>query len=385
MLARDPVARFSDGRSALAALEEVAAALPPQRGTAGGAGRQASETAPPLVALPRVGRRASIGAIATALAGLIAATGALRLRSPRSGQLEPAVALAGMAWLPGEDFTMGSTRAEIAAACASLGSACRLPALEREQPAHGVSLSPYYLDLREVTNGEFALWLNSAAPWPTVDPDPQIHERVLVHDSAGTLLANLHAGRSGIVHDGTAFRVREGYGNRAIVQVTWDGARMYCATQGKRLPTEAEWEYAARGTTGRPYPWGSEAPRCDGVVYSRHAGGRCQELGAGAVDVDDGPQDRSPDGIRGLGGNVAEWVFDAFEQPVHPACGACRDPRVDVTRAGPEQQRVYRGGSWGATAFTRSTARGHWSRIDTADNIGFRCAADDPRVKQEVP
>jgi formylglycine-generating enzyme required for sulfatase activity len=329
MLARDPAARFSDGRSALAALEEVAVAL-----------------SPPLVAHPRTGRRALLGAIATALAGLLATAGVLRLRSPRSGQLEPAVALAGMAWLPGGDFTMGSTRAEVGAACASLGLACRLPALEREQPAHGVSLSPYYLDLREVTNDEFAQWLRSAAPWPTVDPDPQIHERVLVHDSAGTLLANLHAGRSGIVHDGTAFRVREGYGHRAVVQVTWDGARMYCATQGKRLPTEAEWEYAARGKTGRAYPWGSEVPRCDGVVYSRHAEGRCQGPGAGAVDVDDGPQDRSPDGIRGLGGNVAEWVFDAFEQPVHPACGACRDPRVDVTRAGPEEQRVYRGGSW---------------------------------------
>ena len=288
--------------------------------------------------------------------------------------------LAGMIPLPGGVFVMGSTSAEISEACKRLGTACRMPMLEREQPAHAVILSPFYLDQREVNNEEFAHWLENSAPSPTVDLGPQLHERVLVHASDGTLLANLRVGHSGIIHNGERFAARSGHEKRPVVQVTWDGARMYCGTYGKRLPTEAEWEYAARGVDRREYPWGNADPTCNGVIYSRVPDGICHSHESDSVDVGAGSQDNTPEGVHGLAGNASEWVFDAFTAPFYPSCGECRNPRVNAPSAlniDPAEQRVNRGGSWASTALTRAAGRGRWTRGDTAQNIGFRCAADN--------
>jgi formylglycine-generating enzyme required for sulfatase activity len=329
--------------------------------------------------------------VALAVAGvLVAGAGValiVRLRAVRLVSLgPPPVVLSGMKWLPGGRFLMGSTPAELEAACVQLGPRCKRETLDREQPAREVSVSPFFLDEREVTNGEFAQWLNYRAPWPRVEEDRQLYLKVHVLDKAGTLLASLYKdldGFSGIVaheKEESAFNPIPGFERRPVVQITWDGARMFCESGGKRLPTETEWEYAARGKERRAFPWGDDPPTCEKVVFGRQNAGECEALGAGVVDVSDGPLDVTPEGIHGLGGNAAEWVYDAYESLSYQPCGDCVDPRVEATHPGPEEQRVYRGGSWGTSTFSRTTARGHWTRIDIARNIGFRCAADDPRV-----
>lgn len=357
-LARDPQDRFADGQELLRAL--TAAPSPGHRVRS---------------------RRALLaaGAAAALVFGAAASWALVSRRSPP--KLSPPQPLAGMRWIPGGRFEMGSTPEEIAASCKVLGGRCRSETTDREQPAHEVTVSPFFIDEREVTNAEFADWLANSAPWPTLEEDPQLHLKLLVLDQAKTLLANLHPDFGGVEHDGSTFRARPGFEQRPVIQVTWDGARMYCESRGKRLPTEAEWEFAARGVERRVFPWGDQAPACEGVVFGRQEGGECEALGAGAVDVSQGAQDVTPEGVRGLGGNVAEWVFDAYELPYYAQCGDCIDPRVDATRSGPEEQRVYRGGGWSASTLMRSTARGHWTRVDTSTAVGFRCAANDPRIE----
>jgi formylglycine-generating enzyme required for sulfatase activity/predicted Ser/Thr protein kinase len=376
-LVREPNERFADGTQLLAAL--------------GG-----EEAAPRRRRWPRRWVALAVAGVLVAGAGVALI---VRLRAVRLVSLgPPPVVLSGMKWLPGGRFLMGSTPAELEAACVQLGPRCKRETLEREQPAREVSVSPYFLDEREVTNAEFARWLTDSAPSRRVeeDPgvskkDPQLHSKILVNtlarDGTAVLLANLYKvdGHSGIAYEESSSFVSSlvpvlGFERRPVVQVTWDGACMFCESLGKRLPTEAEWEYAARGRERRLFPWGNSPPACDKVVFGRDEGQECQSLGPGVVDVTAAPGDVTPEGIQGLGGNAAEWVYDAYESVSYAPCGDCVDPRVEAVRPSPEEQRVFRGGSWGMSTFSRSTARGHFARTEIAQNIGFRCAADDPRV-----
>jgi formylglycine-generating enzyme required for sulfatase activity len=156
--------------------------------------------------------------------------------------------------------------------------------------------------------------------------------------------------------------------------VTWNQARAYCEAIGARLPTEAEWEFAARGVERRLFPWGSDLPGCREVVYARTANQACDRAGAWGNDpvaVETAPKDVTPDGIHDLGGNVAEWVADAAGS--RPRCsGPCENPRIDGDAAA---QRVLRGGHWmGWIGWMRGAARSAVDPGTTRTNIGFRCA-----------
>jgi formylglycine-generating enzyme required for sulfatase activity len=242
-----------------------------------------------------------------------------------------------------------------------------------------VTVSPFYLDVHEVTNADFAAWLN-VDPWRlAVEDDVDMQRRFVQEPEHHTLLLDLWPGRLGVAFEADHhFVVRPGFENKPVVQVTWDAARMFCQTRGKRLPTEAEWELAARGDTPRRFPWGDDDPRCDGVVLARAEGLPCTALSAGPEDVASAPQDWTPERIAGLGGNASEWVHDAFELPYYPSCGDCKDPRVDGD-PNADDNRVFRGGAWASKNFARSSARGRWKRTSLADSIGFRCAADAAR------
>jgi formylglycine-generating enzyme required for sulfatase activity len=287
--------------------------------------------------------------------------------------------LKGMVCFPPGSFVMGSTPQEVEAlqsTCTNEVPNCRT-IIEREQPARRVKLTEFFIDEHEVTNAEFADWLTFNPGQLKVDDDDDKTPR-FVRDLQGTLLIDLWKPSGGIEVSGhKQFRARQGMERMPVVQVTWDAALAFCKARGKRLPTEAEWERAARGTGKRPYPWGDQKPGCEGVVFGRVDGGTCASLPARPEPVEGPSQDRTPEGVLGLGGNVSEWVFDAFTLPYYPPCGDCVNPKIDAPTGGTEEEwRVFRGASFHSQAFTRSTARGRWKRREAGFTLGFRCASD---------
>jgi formylglycine-generating enzyme required for sulfatase activity len=94
-------------------------------------------------------------------------------------------------------------------------------------------------------------------------------------------------------------------------------------------------------------------------------------------DVSSASQDRTPEGVLGLGGNVLEWVADRFTALHYPPCGDCRNPLVDSADppgAGGEDFRIMRGGAWLSVQLVRSSSRGRWKRSEPGFTLGFRCA-----------
>lgn len=263
---------------------------------------------------------------------------------------------------------MGSSDAELDAAvqlCKTTGSACRRATFEREGPVREVTVDPFALERTEVTNAQLADWLSRQPV--------HVEGHRFVRDGSGALLLDLHSLHGGIEPVGSAFRARTGMAQKPVVQVTWFGAQRYCRELGRRLPTEAEWELAARGPSGRRFPWGAGEPRCGDVVFGAPAGAGCPAV-AGPADVGTSSGDVTPEGLRDLGGNVAEWVADAYVAP-YRACGAeCRNPVAGAPDAG-AVERVVRGGDWQAPAVaSRGAARARSDQGAAQVNVGFRCA-----------
>ncbi|WP_163992862.1 formylglycine-generating enzyme family protein [Pyxidicoccus caerfyrddinensis] len=278
---------------------------------------------------------------------------------------------------------MGSTPEELEAWCASAPGGCTpddRKRLERELPAHDVTLSPFQLDRREVTQGQFTAFLKGMVASVEVREDRDDHSPRFVYErSSGLLLADLHPGASGIAPAAQGhFAVRPSMEDKPVVQVTWDGASRYCRFLGKRLPTEAEWELAASGVARRVYPWGDAPPRCEGIVFGRQPGAGCEYLPSTLVDVGSAPDDVTPEGIHDLAGSVAEWVGDAFTRPYYEDCGECLNPRApepDVPIH--EDLRLFRGGSYQSDALlSRSATRSRWKRGGVMAGLGLRCASD---------
>jgi len=170
-------------------------------------------------------------------------------------------------------------------------------------------------------------------------------------------------------------------GDHPATCITWDQASAYCAYEGKRLPTEAEWEKAARGgceliipascgsEDERTYPWGEWAPTC---VFCNFSTG-CS--GVMTAPVDTHLAGDSPYGLHDMAGNVAEWVADWYGATYYTTCASgCVDP------TGPSlgTQRILRGGSWFAGGYFAVTVTYRWPSLSTSavDTTGVRCAKD---------
>ncbi|MBI3161612.1 MAG: formylglycine-generating enzyme family protein [Chloroflexi bacterium] len=216
-----------------------------------------------------------------------------------------------LVYVPGGDFLMGSTGTH-----------------PDEQPQHIVSLDSFWIDQFEVTNTLYAQCVNAGSCEP-----PENVERF---------------------NDPTL-------ANYAVVDVSWYNAGAYCAWAGRRLPTEAEWEKAARGTDGRLFPWGNALPASELLNFRNEFG---------AVEVGSYPNGVSPYGAHDMAGNVWEWVNDRYGETYYRTSPS-------VNPQGPEdgQDRVLRGGAWySVTDNVRVTYRS-WVHPTTRNYyFGFRCA-----------
>lgn len=283
-----------------------------------------------------------------------------------------------MVFIPGQRFTMGSSHDEMEAAftaCKKADSTCEREEMEREQPQRIVTVHSFYLDRQEVTNQQYSDWLNKPLRPLYVE-----YGRLVKHNA--TLLIDLEPPHSGIVRLGETYQPGPDSAARPVVQVTWYGARQFCISKGRDLPTEAQWELAARGlgvpgvVSQTPWPWGQDEPRCDGVAVARQDGGFCQGAGPSPAEVGHSPQDRTPHGALDLGGNVREWVLDRFLER-YPDCGTCIDPLVrgELNNIDGPLGRVVRGGNWfQARTGARSAGRSRWLEDNVGIGLGFRCA-----------
>ena len=216
-----------------------------------------------------------------------------------------------------------------------------------ERPQHSVSLPAYAIDRVPVTNSAFAEFLNAVGAL----------------NGAGERLFDVDDPDARIRRAGGQWTADRGFEWHPVVEVSWAGARDYCAWRGKRLPTEAEWEKAARGVDGRRYPWGNDGPD---ATRARYAAGWNATIPVGVL-----PQGASPYGIHDLAGNVWQWVSSAYRPyPYRP------DDGREALAPGPV--RGARGGGHDSPpAEITTTQRGRsLSRNPQSGhhNIGFRCA-----------
>ncbi len=218
-----------------------------------------------------------------------------------------------------------------------------------EEPVHEVFLSVFQIDRYEVTAEEFSRFLNKF---------PEASERYIELGPAVT-----------IEKANGSYRPRKGLDRYPANRVSWYGADAFCRWKGKRLPTEAQWEKAARGTDRRIFPWGNEYPDNSWATFRR----KFSELGFEAlVPVDSLEKGRSPYGVHHMAGNVWEWVADWYAQDYYQ-----NSPQKDPP--GPEEgtSRVLRGGNWYYKAYyMRATYRFNERPEKFKVWQGFRCAGD---------
>ena len=220
-----------------------------------------------------------------------------------------------------------------------------------EQPVHTVHLDAFYMDKYEVTNAQFKAFVDANPRWQKDQTSRAYHD--------GDYL-KLWSGNS----------YPSGKGNHPVVYVSWYAAMAYAEWAGKRLPTEAEWEFAARGRlAGKKYPWGDAITSAD-ANYDGHVGdtrpvGRYAPNGYGLYD---------------MAGNVGEWCLDAFDEDFYAASDNSRNPiaggKVDNFKTIPtDPYRVLRGGSWIYDARgLRVANRNRRTPTNAGDDGGFRCA-----------
>jgi formylglycine-generating enzyme len=231
----------------------------------------------------------------------------------------------GMILIPGGEFEMGSDAYN-----------------DDERPGRQVNVDAFYIDADEVTVASYDLCVQTGSCTPP------------------TMGGDCNWGVAG----------REGH---PINCVSWFDAYTFCGWVGglidRRLPTEAEWEKAARDDDARIYPWGDDpAPSCTHVSMNEGAGGGCGA--AASLPVGSKPLGDSPYGVHDMAGGVWEWIADWY---------AVYDVAEDDNPTGPPtgRFRVIRGGGWNTTDIDwfRTSARNPSDTVGNA-NIGFRCAQD---------
>jgi formylglycine-generating enzyme required for sulfatase activity len=222
-----------------------------------------------------------------------------------------------------------------------------------ERPEHPVRLHSYYIDQFEVTIERYAKFLEETKHNP-----PSLWDDEAVSTA----------------------------GDRPVVGVTWSDADAYCRWAGKRLPTEAEWEKAARGTDGRRFPWGEMQPFVDIANYNRGLWVSYAVTlapvtsGVTGMSIRHGLKEggRSPYGLYHMAGNASEWVSDWYDREYY-----AHSPKENPTGPASGEKKVIRGGNWGDPPRNlRVTSRFSADPEFEDLSIGFRCAMDAAKAPQ---
>lgn len=229
-----------------------------------------------------------------------------------------------MVWISDGAFTMGSQ-----------------DGLSKTQPPHEVYLNAFYIDQYEVTTARYAKFLEATGQ-DQPRPLPMLWEQVnLPYD-----------------------------GDRPVMGVTWTAADAYCRWVSKRLPTEAEWEKAARGADGRTYPWGNDEPASKLANYDKTVAHNFYSDSLRPVGSYEAG--KSPYGIYDMAGSVSEWVADWYDEKYYAT-----SPKSNPQGPARGQQKVLRGGSFGdPTIALKSASRESYFPSDKGPYVGIRCAQD---------
>ncbi len=262
---------------------------------------------------------------------------------------------AAMVYVPAGDFLMGTSDEELDWILEqSWCSNCERDWFEDEQPQHTVDLDAYWIYQYEVTNEQFAVFVAETGYETTAE------------EGGSSWVYQEGTGWDEV--DGAYWAAPEGPGSSVngkddypVIHVSWDDAVAYCEWAGGGLPTEAEWEKAARGTDGRRYPWGDGEPTCSFTQY-RACGGQ-------TVSVGSFPAVTSPYGALDMAGNVWEWVADWYDADYYS-----QSPDDNPLGPGSGTYRVLRGGSWGNyERYLRVSYRDGLNPVNAYDDHGFRC------------
>lgn len=235
-----------------------------------------------------------------------------------------------------------------------------------ERPVHRVELPAFSIDRHETTNHDFAAFVDATKHVTDAEKSGVgWHWVISWSEAKGADWCHPHGPSSSIT----------GLEHHPVVQVSWRDALAYCRWRGKRLPTEAEWERAARGPGGRMYPWGNQPPRQDRRFRASYGSDECCRADAAdgfpfTAPVGRFAAGRSPFGVEDMAGNVWEWVEDSFDADFYS-----RSPRKNPVNRSAAERRVIRGGGWGNNPWgLRSTLR-HANPPDIGlSMVGFRCA-----------
>jgi len=256
----------------------------------------------------------------------------------------------GMVQIPAGRFQMGMSFdqvSKILKKCTRVDKNCARWWFKDEMPRHNVYVNKYWIDIYEVSNQKYLEFVKATGHRPALD------------DTCET-----EACWQGNLWKGSGFpdKIR----NQPVTQVNWHDAAAYCKWRGKRLPTEAEWEKAARGLSGNMYPWGNAAPPGK-ATYRRKWRGEST-----LTDVGSYPNGVSVYGVHDMAGNVWEWVADWYDRNYYKK-------KINSNPKGPKNGKfkVVRGGSWVNYADTLHSAFRRWSRPEVRFNdTGLRCAKD---------
>jgi eukaryotic-like serine/threonine-protein kinase len=266
-----------------------------------------------------------------------------------------------LAYVPSGNFEMGSSpdmQANMLALCEN----CDPGSITDQSPQRSISLDAFWIYGTEVTIAQFQKFVESENYGTSAEKKGSS----IVRDRGTNKYVN-KPGVNWLKPDGNPIDVNQ-YADYPVTQVSWEDARAYCSWAGGRLPTEAEWEKAARSEDGRFFPWGNDRPNDQSLNFDL--------VNDGPVAVMSYPDGVSPFGAFDMAGNVWEWVNDWYADGYD--AGETRNPMGPLSGEG----RVLRGGSWATEqgkelVYVTTTFRLYNREDFTSPLIGFRCAQND--------